>query len=89
MPGVLTGVVPACHTPFHRDGRLNLEMVAGQAELFRESGLRSVFVAGTTGECASLTVDERKSLCERWADVAEVSSARRLSSCTCHSLSEV
>jgi N-acetylneuraminate lyase len=70
MPGVLTGVVPACHTPFHRDGRLNLEMVAGQAELFRESGLRSVFVAGTTGECASLTVDERKSLCERWADVA-------------------
>jgi N-acetylneuraminate lyase len=62
--------VPACHTPFHRDGRLNLAMVERQAELFRESGLRSVFVAGTTGECASLTVDERKALCERWAVAA-------------------
>jgi N-acetylneuraminate lyase len=70
MPGVLTGLVPACHTPFHRDGRLNLAIVERQAELFRESGLRSVFVAGTTGECASLTLDERKALCERWVEVA-------------------
>ncbi len=60
MAGVLTGLVPACHTPFHRDGRLNLGMVERQAALFRESGLRGVFVAGTTGECASLTLDERK-----------------------------
>jgi N-acetylneuraminate lyase len=70
MPGVLTGLVPACHTPFDRDGRLNLAMIERQAELFAESGLRSVFVAGTTGECASLTLDERKRLCDRWAEVA-------------------
>jgi N-acetylneuraminate lyase len=70
MPGVLTGLVPACHTPFDRDGRLNLSIIERQAELFRESGLRSVFVGGTTGECASLTLDERKALCDRWADIA-------------------
>ena len=70
MPGVLTGLIPACHTPFHRDGQLNLAMVERQAALFRESGLRSVFVAGTTGEFASLTLDERKALCERWVEVA-------------------
>ncbi len=66
MPGLLNGLIPAAHTPFDRDGRLNLAMVERQAELFRESGFRSVFVAGTTGEWASLTLDERKALCERW-----------------------
>jgi N-acetylneuraminate lyase len=70
MPGVLTGLIPACHTPFDRTGDLNLSMVEGQAALFLESGLRSVFVGGTTGEFASLTVGERKALCERWVAVA-------------------
>jgi N-acetylneuraminate lyase len=70
MPGVLTGLIPACHTPFHPDGQLNLAMVQHQAALFRESGLRSVFVGGTTGEFASLTLKERQALCDRWVEVA-------------------
>jgi len=70
MPGILTGLIPACHTPFDRDGRLNLAIVEQQAALFRDSGLKGVFVAGTTGEFASLTLDERMALCERWMEVA-------------------
>lgn len=70
MPGVLTGLIPACHTPFDRDGGLNLAAVPAQAALFRGMGLRGVFIAGTTGEFSSLTVDERKALCDRWMDVA-------------------
>ena len=70
MPGVLTGLIPACHTPFDRAGNLNLSIVEQQAALFRESGLRSVFVGGTTGEFASLTMSERKALCEHWVAVA-------------------
>ncbi len=70
MPGALTGLIPACHTPFDRAGHLNLSIVEQQSALFRESGLRCVFVAGTTGEFASLTVSERKALCERWVAVA-------------------
>jgi N-acetylneuraminate lyase len=70
MPGVLSGLIPACHTPFRHDGALNLAIVEHQAALFRETGLRAVFIAGTTGEFASLTVDERKALCERWMEVA-------------------
>jgi N-acetylneuraminate lyase len=70
MPGVLKGLIPACHTPFDRSGNLNLSVVELQAALFRECGLRSVFVAGTTGEFASLTIGERKALCERWMAVA-------------------
>ncbi len=70
MPAFLTGLIPACHTPFDKNGRLDLSVVPRQAELFRESGMRGVFVAGTTGEFSSLTQDERKVLCERWVDVA-------------------
>ena len=38
MPGVLSGLIPACHTPFDRDGALNLAVVEQQAALFLESG---------------------------------------------------
>ena len=68
MPGFLTGLIPASHTPFDRGGRLDLSVVPRQAELFRQSGMRAVFIAGTTGEFASLTVAERKALCEGWVE---------------------
>jgi N-acetylneuraminate lyase len=70
MPGILSGLIPACHTPFDRDGRLDLTVLGRQAELFRQSGLRSVFIAGTTGEWSSLTVAERKALCDGWIEAA-------------------
>ncbi len=70
MRRLLTGLIPACHTPFTADLQLDLATVERQASYFQSAGLRSVFVAGTTGECASLTVDERKALCDRWVEVA-------------------
>jgi N-acetylneuraminate lyase len=70
MPGTLTGLIPACHTPFDRNGELDLAVVEKQAALFLETGMRAVFVAGTTGEFASLTINERKELCDRWVGVA-------------------
>jgi N-acetylneuraminate lyase len=70
MPGVLTGLIPACHTPFNRAGHLDLSVVPRQADLFRESGMSAVFVAGTTGEWSSLTREERMALCDRWTEVA-------------------
>ena len=70
MPGVLTGLIPACHTPFDRGGQLDLSVVPRQAELFRESGMTGVFVAGTTGEFSSMTVQERMDLCDRWTETA-------------------
>ncbi len=70
MPGVLTGLIPACHTPFNRAGHLDLSVVPRQAELYRESRLSAVFVAGTTGEWSSLTRGERMALCDRWTEEA-------------------
>lgn len=70
MSGPLNGLIPACHAPFDRGGDLNLEAVEKQAGLFLDSGIRGVFVGGTTGEFASLSMDERMSLTQRWCEVA-------------------
>ncbi|MGC8640354.1 MAG: dihydrodipicolinate synthase family protein [Isosphaeraceae bacterium] len=70
MPGPLTGLIPAAHTPLAADGTFALEVVDQQAQLFVELGIRGVFVGGTTGEFASLSLEERKALAERWCKTA-------------------
>lgn len=70
MSRILSGLIPACHTPFHRAGHLDLSVVPRQAELYRESGMTGVFVGGTTGEFSSLTCEERMALCDRWTETA-------------------
>jgi N-acetylneuraminate lyase len=57
------------HSPFHSDGSLNLDAVEKQAAHFEQTGIVGVFVAGTTGESQSLTVQERLDLAKRWIDV--------------------
>ncbi|MFN5654548.1 MAG: dihydrodipicolinate synthase family protein, partial [Verrucomicrobiota bacterium] len=61
---------PATHTPFHGDGRLNLDVVERQAAHLLARKIDRVFIGGTTGESASLTVAERLALGDRWAAVA-------------------
>ena len=65
----LTGFIAATFTPFRANGELNLHAVEGQAHQLLLDGVRAVFVAGTTGECSSLTVPERRDLVQRWAEV--------------------
>ncbi len=62
-------LIAAPHTPFDRDGELELGTVADQAAHLRASGVTGVFVAGSTGEGSSLTSAERRSLAERWVEV--------------------
>ncbi len=70
------GLCPATHTPFHPDGSLRLEVVEKQARHLRERGIGSVFIGGTTGESASLTLAERRALAERWAQVGPATGIR-------------
>ena len=70
MPGPLSGMIPAPHSPFDPQGGVVVRVVEQQAELLKESGLRAVFVGGTTGECASMTVAERKALADAWCGAA-------------------
>lgn len=66
----LRGLVAATHAPFEADGSLNLPMVERQAAHLLAAGVTQVFVNGTTGECASLSLAERLALAERWLAVA-------------------
>ena len=60
-------LLAAPFTPMHRDGSLNLSVVAQQARYLVEAGVHGAFIGGTTGEGQSLTNDERTSLAEQWA----------------------
>lgn len=66
----LNGLVAATHTPFDASGALNLQRVEQQATHLLNQGVHHVFIGGTTGECTSLTQDERRRLTKRWMEVA-------------------
>ncbi len=66
----LTGLVAATHTPFSADGSLNLAIVERQAAHLLEHGLTLAFIGGSTGECHSLSLEERRQLAQRWSEVA-------------------
>jgi N-acetylneuraminate lyase len=63
-------LIPAAHTPLAPDGSLELGVVDQQAQLFVDSGIRGVFVGGTTGEFASMSLEERMALADRWCRAA-------------------
>jgi N-acetylneuraminate lyase len=55
------------YTPFDEDFSLNVSVVPAQAAYLNKTGVKSVLVAGTTGESVKLTTDERKALAEAWS----------------------
>lgn len=65
----LTGLVAAPHTPMKTDGSLNLEAVEPLAAHLLRHNITGAFIAGTTGEGHSLTVEERARLARRWSEV--------------------
>ncbi len=67
----LAGPIAAAFTPFAGNGSLEISTIARLLELYVESGVGGVFVAGTTGECHSLTVEERQQLTTEWVRVGK------------------
>jgi N-acetylneuraminate lyase len=63
-------LIAAPHTPFDAEGQLHHPAVAQQARLLAANGVAGVFIGGSTGEYASLTVDERRRLAEAWVEAA-------------------
>lgn len=49
-------------TPFHDNGEVNYEEYTRLTRFLMEGGVKGIFVCGTTGEFANLTMDERKQL---------------------------
>ena len=67
----INGYIAAPFTPMHKDGSLNISVIDDYAVLLIRNGLDGVFVCGSTGEGALLTVDERKQIAEKWISVAQ------------------
>ena len=72
----LLGLVAATHSPFHDDGSLRLDAVEQQASHLSAQGVQTVFIGGSTGESHSLSLDERRQLAQRWAEVVRGTSLR-------------
>lgn len=63
----ITGLISAPFTPMNDDGSINLTKIKDFAEhIINFNCVNGVFVCGTTGEFASLTTEERKSIAEEW-----------------------
>ncbi|APW40025.1 N-acetylneuraminate lyase [Rhodoferax koreense] len=63
----LGGVYSALITPFHADGRLNLDQLAPLAEFELAQGLHGFYVGGSTGEAFLQTADERVAVLKAFA----------------------
>lgn len=72
MPNRFTGLIAAPFTPFLTDGTVNLAAIPAYARFLKERGVSAVFVCGTTGEGASLSVEERERVTETWIQISEL-----------------
>ncbi len=72
----IQGLVAATHSPFGLDGELKLEVVERQAARLLSDGVKTAFIGGTTGECTSMTTEERMQLTQRWSEVVRGSELR-------------
>jgi N-acetylneuraminate lyase len=67
----LTGLIAAPHTPFDKNGEVNLPVIDQIATLLIEQGVKGVYICGTTGEGLNCSVAERKAVVERWVSAAQ------------------
>ena len=56
----LTGPIVAMTTPFNKDLSVDFAGLRHLTDYYAESGIKTVIVAGSTGEFASMSDDERK-----------------------------
>lgn len=64
------GLIAAPFTPFRADGVLDCAAIAPYARHLARTGVIGAFICGTTGEGASLTVEERRRVAEAWVAAA-------------------
>lgn len=65
------GIITAVFTPYDANGALNLKAVPSMAEYQKKTGVKGVFVGGTTGDSLALSMSERKALAEAWVEPAK------------------
>ncbi|BBO34639.1 dihydrodipicolinate synthase family protein [Lacipirellula parvula] len=71
MTQPLTGLIAATYTPMHEDGSLNLDAVPAMVNHLERSGVRGIYICGSTGEGVSLTGVERCDVAEAYISAAK------------------
>ena len=66
----IKGLIVAPFTPFDNNNEVNLEPIAAYAKMLKNSGLKGVFVNGSSGEGYMLTTEERNKVVEKWMSVS-------------------
>jgi len=66
----IIGLINAPFTPFFANGDVNTAPIDAYCSMLAKNGLQGVFVNGSSGEGYMLTVEERKTLAEKWISVA-------------------
>lgn len=67
----LEGLIAAPFTPMLEDGSIRLDAVPAYYQMLKANGVKGAFINGTTGEGASLSVDEKRAMVAAWADCAK------------------
>lgn len=63
----IEGLVAATFTPFDPNGQLNTSIIPELVQSLKAHQVSGVFIAGTTGEGAAITLDEKINLFDTWA----------------------
>jgi N-acetylneuraminate lyase len=61
-------ILNAVFKPMHDDGAVNYNLIPDLFQHCINTGAKGVFLNGTTGECMSLSVQERQQLVETWIE---------------------
>ncbi|XP_066263781.1 N-acetylneuraminate lyase-like isoform X2 [Branchiostoma lanceolatum] len=67
----IDGLVAAPFTPMKDNGDLNLPLIEPYVDYLVLQGVLNTFVCGSTGEGASLSMAERKTLAEKWVSAGK------------------
>ena len=63
----INNLIAATYAPMKKDQTLNLEVIASYNAFLKNNKVSGAFVNGSTGDFASLTVEERKQIIEEWS----------------------
>ncbi|EAR02404.1 dihydrodipicolinate synthase family protein [Maribacter sp. HTCC2170] len=63
----IKNLVAATYTPMHKDTSLNLDIIKTYGDFLKRNKVSGAFINGTTGDFASLTIQERKLIVEAWS----------------------
>lgn len=66
----INGYIVAPFTPMLDNGDLNLELISEYSDFIKRNGPDGVFICGSTGKGALLSLEERMAVASKWIEVS-------------------